>query len=100
MKHSPMFTHSYTQTMPDGREVDVTLMFSGYYDPGNISGPIDRCYPPEGEVNIHTATTEENGEMDFDEWAKKVGLSAKDLESIEEMLMERIQDARYQEDRT
>ena len=91
MKRSPEFTHSYTQTMPDGREVDVELTFTGYYDPGRTYGPPENCYPPEGEVNIHTAHTEVDGTMDFDEWAKKVQLSDADVRSIEDRLMERIQ---------
>ena len=92
MKRSPEFTHSYTQTMPDGREVDVELAFTGYYTAGKCFGPPENCYPPDSEVNIETATTEEDGEMTFDEWVKKAGLTAKDVESIEDMLMERIQE--------
>jgi hypothetical protein len=91
-----MLTHSYTQPLPDGREVDVDLTFSGYYDPGNVWGPMDSCYPPEGEVNIYTARTEEDGEMDFDEWAWAVGLTEADIKSIEDRLMERIQESRYE----
>jgi hypothetical protein len=92
MKHSPEFTHSYTQTLPDGREVDVELAFTGYYDPGRCYGPPEDCYPPDGEVNIHQATTDEDGEMDFDAWATKHGIPEKDLKDIEDMLMERIQE--------
>ena len=85
-------THSFTQKLPDGREMDVTVEFSGYYDPGNTYGPMDNCYPPEGEVNINTVTSEADGEMDFEEWATKYGLSEKDVTGIKDRLMEVIQE--------
>jgi hypothetical protein len=27
-------THAFAQALPDGSEVDVSVTFSGYYDPG------------------------------------------------------------------
>ena len=85
------YSHSYTQTMPDGQEIDVTLNFYGYYDPGCTYGPIDRCYPPEGEVHIWTAETQKDGEIDFDDWVKKWSLTDEDVLAIENRLMEQIQ---------
>lgn len=35
-----------------GEEHDLTIQWRGYYDPGNTSGPVERCYPEEGEIEI------------------------------------------------
>jgi hypothetical protein len=91
-RRHPTMADSFTQKLPDGREVDVTVTFSGYYDPGNVCGPMDSCYPPEGEVNIDTIQVEHEPAQDFDEWADKVGLPAQDRAGIENRLMERIQE--------
>lgn len=32
-------------------ELVIDFLSSGHYDPGNKYGPIDTCYPPEGEDN-------------------------------------------------
>ena len=47
-------TFEMTVTDLDGNEVDAEIAYSGYYDPGVCSGPIDNCYPPEGEVEIQS----------------------------------------------
>jgi len=33
----------------DGDELVIEFESTGYYDPGVRSGPVDKCYPPEGE---------------------------------------------------
>ena len=95
MNRERMYEASFNQKLPNGDEVDVTIKFSGYYDPGNVCGPMDNCYPPEGEVNIKSIAIENGPDQDFDEWAAKVGLPEADLEAIESRLMETIQEARY-----
>jgi hypothetical protein len=96
MTRPVLLTHVFTQALPDGREVDVSVTFSGYYDPGRTYGPPESCWPPEGKVNIHSIQVELEPTQDFDEWAKKVGLSEKDIAGIEDRLMEQIQEAQSQ----
>ena len=36
----------------DQTEYDVIVRYKGYSDPGVLSGPVERCYPPEGEMEI------------------------------------------------
>ena len=36
----------------DGVEYEVEYDYEGYYDPGVCSGPVERCYPPEGDHEI------------------------------------------------
>ena len=87
-----LLIHSFTQALPNGSEVDVSVTFSGYYDPGCSYGLPENCYPAESEVSVLTASTEETGDMDFDDWVTKMGLSAKDVASIEEKLLERVRE--------
>ena len=93
MSRTVLLTHAFSQALPDGREVDVAVTFSGYYDPGQTYGPPENCYPPEGEVNIQSIQVELEPTQDFDEWVKKVGLTEKDVAAIESRLMEQIQEA-------
>jgi hypothetical protein len=45
---------SYTLEKEDGSEVELDITFTmSDYDPGVRSGPVERCYPPEGgEVEV------------------------------------------------
>ena len=89
---------SFAVALPDGREVDVTVTFDGYYDPGCTYGLPENCYPPDGEVTVHTVATEADGTLDFDEWAAKVGLTEKDIGDIEDRLMDEIRDAQFSQE--
>ena len=93
-----IYETSFNQKLPNGDEVDVTVTFGGYYDPGNVCGPMDICYPPEGEVDIQSIAVEDSAAMDFDEWVKNNGLSEKDVETIEGRCMETIQESRYDDE--
>ena len=33
----------------DGYEIDIHFRSSGYYDPGKLSGPPEKCYPADGD---------------------------------------------------
>jgi len=46
---SDTFTYDDEET---GVSYDVEYEYEGYYDPGVCSGPVERCYPPEGEHNV------------------------------------------------
>jgi hypothetical protein len=39
-------TRTFRVTVP----VEIEVTASGYYDPGVLDGPPERCYPPEGEI--------------------------------------------------
>jgi len=93
-----LLTHAFAQALPDGSEVDVSVTFSGYYDPGCSYGLPENCYPPEGEININTIQIENEPAQDFDEWARKVGLTEADIAGIEDRLMEQIQEAQYSQE--
>ena len=43
-----------TQVELDGDTYDVHVEATGsaYYDAGNSSGPVEQCYPPEGEMTV------------------------------------------------
>jgi hypothetical protein len=47
-------TIDYTFEKEDGTETELELTFTiSDYDPGVSSGPVERCYPPEGgEVEV------------------------------------------------
>lgn len=49
-----------TQVELDGDTYDVHVEATGsaYYDAGNISGPIEDCYQPEGEMTVLSKTAE------------------------------------------
>lgn len=36
--------------LEDNTEVDVTISYTAYYDPGKYSGPWGDCYPAYGEI--------------------------------------------------
>jgi hypothetical protein len=36
----------------DGKEVPITVKWRGYSDSGQLSGPPENCYPPEGEMEL------------------------------------------------
>jgi hypothetical protein len=94
---SPEFRHSLTVELPNGREVNVDLTFAGYYQPARLYGAPENCSPEDGEVTILTAHTEEDGTVEWNEWATRVKLTEADIESIEGRLMDVIQKARYGE---
>ena len=41
-----------TVTTEAGEEVTVEVTYTGYSDPGRVSGPPENCYPPEGELEL------------------------------------------------
>ena len=53
----------------DGDSYELTIDFrsSGYYDPGVLSGPPEKCYPPGGaedrEMEVMTLSTGNNKEV-------------------------------------
>ena len=49
-------TFGYTVTDATGDEIDVEVVWRGYSDPGVASGPVERCCPPEGEIEILSIT--------------------------------------------
>jgi hypothetical protein len=79
---------SYVHTTKEGQEVEVTLTFKGYYDPGCSSGLPENCYPPEGEIEILTATTTDGVKTDFDDWSKLMNLTPEDVTTIEVSMWE------------
>ncbi len=36
----------------DGNEHEVTVRYKGYYQQEKISGPPEKCYPAEGEIEL------------------------------------------------
>jgi hypothetical protein len=42
--------------------LEVEFTSSGYYDPGVTSGPVDRCYPPEGDDEREIESMQLEGE--------------------------------------
>lgn len=97
ISHYGNSTYDYVHITPKDKEVHVTLIYSGYYDPGVTSGPVDSCYPAEGELDILAVETEKGKVLDFDAWVKKMKISPKEVAAIEECLMEAIRDRSYDE---
>jgi len=52
-----------TITDADGNEHEVTVTYKGYSDPGVCSGPVERCYAPEGEIEIDVRGIPEGFEL-------------------------------------
>jgi hypothetical protein len=48
LRESGLETWMNRHGIPDEGEVVVNFVSTGYYDPGVRSGPVERCYPPEG----------------------------------------------------
>ena len=36
----------------DGSEISIPVKWRGYSDSGQLSGPPENCYPPEGEMEL------------------------------------------------
>ena len=51
---SGLFSTTITDDLDE--EIDVEVTYQGYSDPGVVSGPVERCYPPEGEMEILSVT--------------------------------------------
>ena len=53
---------SATITMPDDEgndcDHDVVVRFKGYSDPGVCSGPVERCYAPESEMELEVVNAD------------------------------------------
>ncbi len=49
-----------TQVELDGDTYDLHVEATGsaFYDAGNSSGPVEHCYPPEGEMTILSVESE------------------------------------------
>ena len=57
MKDSSITNHfsgsfEATVTAEGGEEVNIEITYTGYSDPGRVSGPPEDCYPPEGEIEL------------------------------------------------
>jgi hypothetical protein len=85
-------THSMTISTEDDHEIEATFSFDGHYHKAKTSGPPENCEPEDAEVNVYTVEPDGEPEVDFDDWVESVKLTAKDVESIEERLMEVIRE--------
>lgn len=59
-----------TVTDVDGNEHEVVVAYGGYSDPGVCSGPVERCYAPEGECEIIVKGAPTGVEVDESEYAR------------------------------
>ena len=69
-------------------EIDLTIVFSGYSDPGRTYGLPENCYPPESEVEFHTVAVDGDEPIDFDAWSEKIGLTNDERNRLEEFAYE------------
>ncbi len=60
MKRSNVSADIETTVELDGLTYDVYVAAEGkgYYDPGCCSGPVENCYPPEGEMEVLSVKAE------------------------------------------
>jgi hypothetical protein len=82
----------------DCLEISIDLEYSGYSDPGCSSGPVEVCYPPEGELEyiITGITVSHKGEK-FSIEKSEIGYPEEDLdeEIIAHITAIDVDDSRY-----
>lgn len=79
----------------DDNDVSYRIEAEGYYQRGRYSGPPERCYPDEGEVEVLRCVRLDDQGMDVGEVDYDKVFSAKRQRRIEESLFERISDDDY-----
>jgi hypothetical protein len=71
---------TFLKTFLDCVEISIDLEYSGYSDPGCVSGPVEVCYPPEGELEYTiTGITVSHGEQKFSIEKSAIGDPEEDL---------------------
>ena len=78
--------------LPDWYEIVVEFKSSGYSDPGCISGPVERCYPPEGDDERELEEAYINDED------RKIELSKEIQEKVFDEFSEEIQEVELSND--
>ena len=72
-----------TMTLTDAQDVEHDYEVEVYYteyDPGVCSGPVERCYPPEGGECEINRVRDENGRLLTDAEIEALHISQDDLE--------------------
>ena len=68
----------------DGNDVDVAVTYRGYSDPGCTYGPVEMCYPPEGEIEFLSCK---------DEGGNDVTPTDKETERLEELAYQNLEES-------